>query len=908
MGALDYSALSLANLSTPGAVVDAPSFPDYIYASDNHNYGNGNFAITDPSTWGEGLTNAGRFIVSSVVSGATSLYNSGVTVGNWFGADAQEAKAAAILSDLDSDLGRYYIDNKESADLVGFIASSFVPGIAGVRILNAGQKVLRTAVDSGMIGGNLSKATGLLIPATEKYTALAANEIAQSSATFSAINSNTLRAIKSGFGQAALESAAFETAVAATMFKSPVLEEQDIGDIVKNIAIGVGLGTVIGGALTSAQIYGKIKTTVKAADLAEKPYTHINEIPGLSPAERIIQRASDIEQTPVAPTAGDFAAKYARLRGEKENKLNNLIRTDIHNMTVGKDTELANSIADSVRGLDATQIANNFLHATEIGRLSSKLDAERSMLRTEKRTTKSGSAQIIEEEGIAGGTKQIGYVKLLGEDLGKVTFDHPTVLSLADTLANEHSVRAAVAGYGFRENKLYSVLESKSHLETEARYIWADTVALQNGARIGEHDIPLLERAYKLKLESINVVDRNGFEYGINSADDLFKHLQVSKQEAAWELLQGKKAGTGTSTEEIAKVTNLRRSYLEGEHSTDITKDLFARQSFQQEYTESMIQKGLWRADKGLIDLSVKPSWFKIAYDTRPLQDANGFVLEGMAHIRAKYNIHQQAIDNVAAKHMGDLFDQYYHPDESLILKANRYGAGPGLFSFANGNYHSLGSWAEQTGSVTNRLRQSFKDGTRAELESAAYKLASKREAAIEFQAINERIAATAEHYVLDETGTKLVSRSMKEFQEATAAGKKNVQAPKLQEGAPEEIPITNAETLEAIKAHISTNGKRVTAFKELRAVQGMTDEKDVATFYPIRPNLKDYPHFALVVDPTVSGSGHVKMIHASTPAELERMIEKVPSQYQVIKKSQSKICIKRWEITIMRELCMRIT
>lgn len=900
---IDYSQLNSASTFAVPGVADAPAFSNYQIASDNHNYGSGDFAITDPSTWGTGLSNTGKFIVASTISGAAGLYNSGITVANWFGAGAEELKAGTYMAELDSDLGRYYTDNKESVDLVGFIASSLVPGTLGVKVLNAGQKSLRLATETGMIGGNLGKVTGLLTPATERYTVLAAQEIAQTRATFSAMSGYRLKAIASGFGQAALESAAFETAVAVTTFKSPVLEDADIGDILQNIAIGGALGTVIGGSLTAARTYGAIKKEVKAADLLEKPYTHITDIPGLTPAQRLVERFNDIEQIPAIAAGGEFTNKFTRLKTAKEDKLNNLIREDVHELTAGKDIELGNQIADTLRGLPASQITNNFLHATEIGRLSNTLEAEKELAKSGKKLIKSGAAQVIEETGAASGTKSIGYVKLLGEEAGAVSFTHPVIPTLGDTFKNSEEVIKAVKGYGFDVKKLWSAIDSQSVLESEARYIWADKFAkIKSGMQIHENDIPLLEKALEYfnkqnkglslleeKIADIRVVSKQGFEYSITNADDLYKHLLVSKQEAAWYLLQGKKAGTGMSTEEIAIRTNVRKSYLDGEVSSDSTRDLLARQSFQREYTDQLVAAGVRDVSKGLADISTLPKYFKVAYDTRPLQDIDGFVLEGMAHLKERYKVYQAGIDNVLAKHTGEFFDQLYHPSEALILKANRYGAGPGLFSFANGNYHSLESWTEQIGSVVGRFRLHLKDETRNALEPAAYKLASKPEAAIEFSAINQKISATSEHYILDKDRGVLVAQKLQAYRDEIAAGNKKAVPPKLQEGAPEEIPITHSETLEAATAHIAKSDGRTSAFQELRAAQGFTDEKTLGVFRPIRPNLKDYPHFAFVVDPTVSGVGHVSMVHAASEKELQSLVDRVPNNYKTITKAQSK-------------------
>jgi hypothetical protein len=120
--------------------------------ADNHNIGNDGTSWFDPSTWGQKAENAGKFAAVSLLSGADSLYNTAATVGNWFGADAKITDTQEWISSLDSDLGQYYSNNRQSADLAGFIATSFIPGMGGVKILNAGQSAFRAGKMAGSVG------------------------------------------------------------------------------------------------------------------------------------------------------------------------------------------------------------------------------------------------------------------------------------------------------------------------------------------------------------------------------------------------------------------------------------------------------------------------------------------------------------------------------------------------------------------------------------------------------------------------------------------------------------------------------------------------------------------------------------------------------------------------------------
>ena len=878
---LDLSTLSIPSSDTPAedGTSDSVAVPDYFYALDSHNVGNNGFAVTDPSTWGEGLGNAGMLVVSSLASGVNSFYNTGVAVGNFFGADLEENDLNATLSSIDDNLGAYYAENKQAADLLGFIATSFIPGLGGVKILNAIPKMMKVA-ESGMIGGTLAKSTGLLQPAIDKYIAAAAKDIATSRATFSAIGSNSIKAVAAGFGQAALETTAFEVAVAATMFKSPVLEDQDIGDIIKNIAVGTVLGGGIIGAFSGAKLLGEVKVARTAADLAEKPFTHITELKGLTPAERVIQRYDDISNTPPAPDSGDFAQKFQRQRNDKLNKLDNLAREDMQVLT-GSDSELGNYLADTLKGADKDTIFTSFLGAKEFGRINTKLQSELAEARA------LASKDIATRESAL--DTRTGYVALRGENVGKTYFEAPKLVAIADTVKNEEQALAKIANNKFKERALFDMTKvGDDHLVAEARYIWADRLAkVKPGMSIHEFDIPMLERLRKDGISDVNLVsNRAGIsEYKISNMDDLENTIRVAKEEVAFNLI--KQART---TEFAAVATNTKVSYLEGTRSTDEFSDLYARQDFNKRYTQQMVDKGLWSPNKGVIDLSLKPSWMKVSYDTKKLAEIDSFQLDAMSYLKAQNKLYEQSMDTVLADTVGDLSEQLIRPSEDMLRGANSYGAGAGLLKAANGNYGTLASVMESNGAVTSKIMLKFRDETRAALDSVAYKLANNTKAAIEFESISQKVSATSEHYVLDANAnnTRLISRKLARYQEEVKAGK-SPSYPKLQEGAKEYIAIENAETLEAIQAHIEVNGNRVRKEVQLRNVQGYTNQKDPGTFYPIRPNPKEYNHHAFVIDPKVTGSGHVTMIHAATDKDLEQLMSRVPNEFQVITKEQSK-------------------
>jgi hypothetical protein len=117
-------------------------------------------------------------------------------------------------------------------------------------------------------------------------------------------------------------------------------------------------------------------------------------------------------------------------------------------------------------------------------------------------------------------------------------------------------------------------------------------------------------------------------------------------------------------------------------------------------------------------------------------------------------------------------------------------------------------------------------------------------------------------------------------------------------------FPIRHQETTNAIETHISIAGQRTNSFREIRAAQGHTDFKSPDVFRPIRPDLKQYPHFAFVTDPQVTGTGHMTMIHAASEKELAALMDRVPSNYKVVTKTDTEEFYKaRHEYEFQRTL-----
>lgn len=911
-------------LTLDADVPQVEATPSWMVAADNHNLGN-NYGGSwyDPSTWAEKFQNAGKFISVSVLSGANSFYNSGVTVGNWFGADAAQRENDQWISALDSDLGAYYAENREAADLAGFIAGSFIPGLGGIKILSAGQKALGAATRTGFLGTNISAATGLLVPKVETFVKLAASDLARTNASFSLINANVAKALGSGVWQGVLEGAAFETAVQATMFKSTILDSQDTGDIVKNIVVGGILNGVIGGAFTASKTLTSLKKEIRAEDIRAKFATEREFLDeAFRPSDKAIFAAYERQNAgvPVLLEGGDVrlydkdVANYL----DKQRKINNDIRNQLQSMA-GKDSEVANLLADTFHvnpkamlagesNGNAEVIAGNILHAEQAVRVNRLTAIEQEIAK---------NAKMLDLEANKG--LSVRYVKILGEGAGEVSVYEPVVLSIADKVlpragrTTQEAVMEEVKKYGFATKKLWSAANLtglSAHNEAEARYIWfrtnADTIKLVPGKTIfSQGDIPALEHVFERKAwDGIKWVDSKGTAIEFKSSGEMYDFIKEAKETVANTLLE-RMVFEGSipveyGTDAIARITNTRRAFLEGDRiPANEFNDLFARQGLNKAYDAARVESGLsFKSDPLGARTEFLPEYTKVSYRIpAATAELNGTITDALSYFAAQEKLFQQAVERVFLKGTGDLATQFPELTNEMLLSTSRIGSGPGFITFAAGKYGSIEAAMEQAGSGTQRLQIAFKEAAKLKLNSALVALSQDTKSAIEVSAIWSKISSTSEHYILAEdasiygldAGPALVARKLAKRGEASEEGFESV-SPLLQPGAPESIPIVNQKAYDALRAHQETNAVRVNLERDRQSALGRTNYKDPEVVYPVRPNTADYKHFAFVVDPRVTGAGHVSMIHAASEQELNQLISKVRAlpEYQVLLKADT--------------------
>lgn len=885
------------------------NLPSYLVAADTHNVAEsgGSFSFTDPSTWYTTTANAGKFIISSVVSGAAQLYNTGVATGNFFGGNFEEATTAGMLTALDSDLGRYYVQNQDSVDIGGFVAGSLVPGMGAVKALNGvrGLEVVQAA-KAGNFGTNMARATKLLAPETDNLILQAGKELANRQAAFRVFDSGVLKAFGAGVGGAALESLVAEAAVTATMYKSPVLDDMTVSDLGANILWGGVFGTVIGGALTGAKVYSGIKKIVKSADEELNPITQITAVnKGARDSDRVILGAFDQERFASAEVSADTLtpSTISEVRTSSISALKTQNRQHFQNMA-GGDLHLSNTLADNFEGLPAQTQFLSLFGAKEVGRLGKRLKGEKDAEEVVKQEALSFVAGV---ENTATAPTRIGYVPLFGSNAGKMTFDEPVPLRLADSVKSDKELESAIKDFGYSHT---SPLNTKSAVAADAQYLWAarnvryskDMVIAADNIPVIKELIPKLaarEAAGDKEPWSIVLKDKQGWTVKVNNLSDLIKFKMNLQEKVAKSLLSRR---SKISIPEVSAITDLSEDFLlplkQKSSYTAARTDYDARAGINEAYTKMLKQKGISVGD-GIMDVSTRPMWAKVAYDTESLELPSQFEYDAMSLYATKWQMYNHSVSRAISSIAGDSFpvERFVKVDDFDLGRVTRFDASPGTFSATNAGYDSLGSKMQVLGIATRDFITVQKGITDAVLNSHMQNLLADSNVAYEFNVINKIISQAPEPYVLDVERGGLVPLNIAKYQkqlemaEEGAEELENLREPELAEGMKEFIPIKHEETIQAWNAHAQRGAKRYSQMNTLRAAQGLVDSRSILdhnVLHPIRKNYRDYNHYAFVVDEKVTGTGHVSMIHAKDGQQLASLISKVPKGFRVITDKES--------------------
>lgn len=280
---------------------------DLHIAVDNHEV-----ALTGRSLFDSVADFANKGVPLVGLSIYNSFVNTAVDVANWFGGEFERNDPIIQLQDHDDDLLSYYKEHDQGIEAAGLITGSFIPGVAAIKALQLAQR--------GKQGINTATATGLLSGKKQAVIKEAVAEInAGEAALFGNIHASKLKAIAYGFGDQALQAAAWETATIATMKANPLLDKDGFEDVMSHLFWGTLVGGGVGGVIEGIGIRATINNALRDIDVKEKVFDIANRmgLGNFNEGDRVVSLINSIDNMPVPTTSGE-KVKFARTKSEAE--------------------------------------------------------------------------------------------------------------------------------------------------------------------------------------------------------------------------------------------------------------------------------------------------------------------------------------------------------------------------------------------------------------------------------------------------------------------------------------------------------------------------------------------------------------------------------------------------------------
>lgn len=493
----------------------------------------------------------GKYLAAALVSGGTSFANTVIQVSNWFGSNkTEEYKVNEILSDYDTDLGKYYRDNEAMVDLGGFVLGSFAPLGLATKGYNLTTKML-SASKAGTFGKNMESATGLLAPAQNRLLQTAVQESAAADNAFTISNTAFLKAFAIGVADEAALGAVQSMAVLATMKASPILNDMDMGDMANNVLEGALLSAGIGGVIRGVRMYHDVKSGVVQMEQTARPYVFIEETNTvLRPSDKLVNYFNERDRLamPIEKDNENFTYQM-RLFNQRKGKLDNLILEEVAALT-GKDSDtLTGVLAADLKLVNPDEAMNRLFGVTDIAKINTFTKTDELIEKANKKLKKGEVPNS--EEMKAYQSNETSYLDRFGQDgLTGETINQPPetyLMNLADRLKTGETISVSPKGikWGKRDDVSFSI--KPEHQENfldivgkanpdlaEAAHIWAQSpngAKLVNGMDIREEALHLLKGAVVKGLDDITVLEK-GVPFKIQGRGAIRAYVEGKIEEA----------------------------------------------------------------------------------------------------------------------------------------------------------------------------------------------------------------------------------------------------------------------------------------------------------------------------------------------------------------------------------------
>lgn len=466
------------------------------------------------------------------------------------------------------------------------------------------------------------------------------------------------------------------------------------------------------------------------------------------------------------------------------------------------------------------------------------------------------------------------------------------------------TARGIQAGSKFSDQSIVTPLtEQTSALDATARYVWSAKRGLRSGDKIVSTDIPMMEQMYREAIQggtdtgfidNINKMAKRGIELQDSdmpaSRQDLLNKIRGAKDDLINELIQNQPE---LSSEEIARRANVPEKYLSNQFGATQPSD--------------------YMVDPNSL---MRVNHVQLEYDIGSIYQQDGNILRGLLSSQYRINVIKDAAEATVTKFFGSDTDKFLIQGFSS-RDATITGTGPGLFSFSNSNYGTLGQVAERVGRFfTNWINT--KQGEVANILTApAAALRADPLAAAEasmFTAVRRRTGETftllpddlaAKYGVTPGNSRAVLTNSLIKDKTGNIVDWAQTYTPQnylpgiFEENQGGELLTGKLHTYYDLspkvaaweKANQSLNDTRLVNLRDWYAAQGINKDIQSGNLYAPPIDTSQYPFFAFIkarLGTALSDDG-VAIITASDAKSLETKIAALKDDYSVYTKDDLK-------------------
>jgi hypothetical protein len=854
----------------------------------------------------------------AVASGLYSMRNTMVSLGNTLGGDFEKSDLEKDALSYDDDLGKYYQAHKDGIDLGGFVATSFVPGMAGIKALKL--------IQAGKLGESAARVTSLFTDTEKMFLAKAESSIQQeTNQVFKMLDANKLGAIAAGAGEQALQAAAFETGVLLVQNQSPVINKED-QDYFQNILYNTpellknaALGGVIGGGINALVISGKLKNMIRQRDADDFPSLRIPEV-GLSDLDTgtkagidfawLTDRQARFEQQAAEGSLNDRQiANYRRTQAQKQTEL----RLRLTEELAGGDAELGKQIWEHLNGL--RKDTESAVGSTGVEKLANNpkdiattiLGAANSVARITEEDLPAASSAVINGDGYLS-PRHAKNILLRGK-FAPGTFDAMDDVTSGELAAagfelyrdSSGNVRV-IQGTPYAKKAFARSIDATKHqlvvklsgdnagAITEAAYpVIGDLgkVTIDKEGKLLVNKVPYEVPAYN-PLENTSLqsnaaftrerltpsfteLEENGVELHDLGRDDLPVIEKAFRE--GYDGIHVDGFDNGETAGEILR--SLKQEWRQELINSGHDFDRIARElNVTKEFAETGGGDGF--ALSTLEDHTV-PQYAKFSYNTKSVPDGN--YMRGVQDLQNRLAIGRANARAAAAFILGDAY-ALMPQTNGTMLGINTIPELSGFVQSASADYGTFGQLLQQVGKVVESLTRKRFGLVMDSMAQAEKTIRSSPDLQLQLNYATAKIRSYGEPLAMIADGEngaiivpKRVLKGVKDdeakLQEALEAAQK--------EGLTYEV---GPEVAQYFSATQEINASRVNQWNMYFAAKGSTTSWDADNLYLPPVNTRKYPFVAFVRESAEREIRPVSVITATDAASLEAKIRSIRQNF----------------------------